>query len=943
MSANPSHKRKPSQPRNSAGNDTINNSNPTIPNNKKAEESKSASRYQSIQQSMPRQLDVMEFSSARAVEISSLINILRANTAAPVNNSNPNYSLSAQAGGGRRTFQNLPRHMRRRAMSHNPYRLPLRFQAAARREMQLMNASQGVKSAKTPKQRARKVRRVRRIAKNILAAHANRQKANCWLETHIWHAKRMHMKNFWGYRLALRPTDKAFRATYKANMHLSTVFDASFIQPIQLTGEIGHIIKLLGRFSSEIAVKNKLTNAMYVNGTREGSLTMYLPDKFPYGLIAPVQFHFKPATNNNSTTNNNDGNNSNSDNINTTKNDRCLWLWCHAAVFDELLLLLHSLSSQYSITVESLRGQLSRFELRGARTQQILQLVLRSPVCNGGTNQPNNPGNVLWDCFMANNLRSSASLPQGAIISMDVQHPDTLMNKGKIKQPFTVEDEKKLTYTTQQQQRHLELQSKPSSGAADKSTSASSKHQLLNFLSNWPSNAAQSPLYSPQDRIALTLSTAWGKRKHEFHLRGQRKLAAARLRLENQSKDVEMAEIKGNEPEKEENKADRSRKRREKPRKSIKTPAGTKGGTPRTYSNDVSVCPSILLIQKSLEMTGNSNMESDYQRGVGSGYDIIVPAGFSQSFLRCLVYGGCRAIGLADRSHFLAENNQKSFPESIVDSYSALQWQYYWGQNYRDEWQRKPSKKRVNFSAIAVRQPFQIDWAWLFGSSDSDSSQAQQQFVARYNPVESKEKNALRYVVTEYVLPATLPAAQATAEANTQQIIQQHVLNYYVFTGYTKFTKMKQLISNDSANSSPCLLSVSVECLGRGKPENLAMISLPTHQDLAQIHALGAAWTGIDEPIHKISGKISPESDFPGPIRATIGYLSVGMFSYRAARGKGLGFIKFSVLKELVEQQNVQKSAEIQEFNSGKNNNFIYVLLRNASSVHYRAAILKIN
>ena len=22
-----------------------------------------------------------------------------------------------------------------------------------------------------------------------------------WLETHIWHAKRMHMENLWGYRL----------------------------------------------------------------------------------------------------------------------------------------------------------------------------------------------------------------------------------------------------------------------------------------------------------------------------------------------------------------------------------------------------------------------------------------------------------------------------------------------------------------------------------------------------------------------------------------------------------------------------------------------------------------------------------------------------------------------------------------------------------------------
>jgi len=28
-----------------------------------------------------------------------------------------------------------------------------------------------------------------------------RQKDKTWLETHIWHAKRMKMENMWGYRL----------------------------------------------------------------------------------------------------------------------------------------------------------------------------------------------------------------------------------------------------------------------------------------------------------------------------------------------------------------------------------------------------------------------------------------------------------------------------------------------------------------------------------------------------------------------------------------------------------------------------------------------------------------------------------------------------------------------------------------------------------------------
>ena len=41
----------------------------------------------------------------------------------------------ANKGGGKRTFQTLSRHMRRRAMSHNPKRLPRRLREAAAKEV----------------------------------------------------------------------------------------------------------------------------------------------------------------------------------------------------------------------------------------------------------------------------------------------------------------------------------------------------------------------------------------------------------------------------------------------------------------------------------------------------------------------------------------------------------------------------------------------------------------------------------------------------------------------------------------------------------------------------------------------------------------------------------------------------------------------------------------
>ena len=36
-----------------------------------------------------------------------------------------------------------------------------------------------------------------------------------WLETHIWHAKRMKMVTKWGYRLAERSFSKGVRVNYR--------------------------------------------------------------------------------------------------------------------------------------------------------------------------------------------------------------------------------------------------------------------------------------------------------------------------------------------------------------------------------------------------------------------------------------------------------------------------------------------------------------------------------------------------------------------------------------------------------------------------------------------------------------------------------------------------------------------------------------------------------
>lgn len=86
------------------------------------------------------------------------------------------------------------------------------------------------------------------------ATEATRLEDKTWLETHIWHAKRMHMENMWGYRLAssrlvlsnpfiltvciqaTHPTEKAYRPSHRASVYGSILHDASYESILELAG-----------------------------------------------------------------------------------------------------------------------------------------------------------------------------------------------------------------------------------------------------------------------------------------------------------------------------------------------------------------------------------------------------------------------------------------------------------------------------------------------------------------------------------------------------------------------------------------------------------------------------------------------------------------------------------------------------------------------------------
>lgn len=77
--------------------------------------------------------------------------------------------------------------------------------------MEMVDSS---KRKKKPPSRAR-----RRKPSSMRQEYLQRQRENKWLETHIWHAKKMKMVSKYGYRLAEYCCDKGVRAAHKSLVH----------------------------------------------------------------------------------------------------------------------------------------------------------------------------------------------------------------------------------------------------------------------------------------------------------------------------------------------------------------------------------------------------------------------------------------------------------------------------------------------------------------------------------------------------------------------------------------------------------------------------------------------------------------------------------------------------------------------------------------------------
>jgi hypothetical protein len=109
-----------------------------------------------------------------------------------------------------------------------------------------------------------------------------------------------------------------------------------------------------------------------------------------------------------------------------------MWVWLHAAFYDDALLLLEAQASGRGVTVNKLRDELVRFELRGERSQEVLFTLLAD------TPAAPSAGHEQMGALKALKVRSAAALPAHTVLGVSLV--DTRKRRGR--QPFAAYREK---------------------------------------------------------------------------------------------------------------------------------------------------------------------------------------------------------------------------------------------------------------------------------------------------------------------------------------------------------------------------------------------------------------------------------------------------------------------------------------------------------------------
>nr|CAD2156965.1 unnamed protein product [Meloidogyne enterolobii] len=347
----------------------------------------------------PRLIDTTEYVKARLDQIAELLEVVSSNAGGDESTSAP-----------RTLFQRLPRHMRRRAMSHNVKRLPRLFRPIS------VNLN---KKKKMPSRIWR--RRASRLIRRSMVENSKPR----WLPTHIWHAKRFHMEAIWGFKLAVKCCQKTFRPNYRSSLSSSIITDRSYLTCLQFTliknTSISFISNLLSKFCRK-KCSPTFNNLFALSGNFETSLLLFKPGDDFNEFIGPCRFS---------------------------------WFYLKISLLNEIKIISPSKycnnteeNLEASVELNVLKNKISRFQLIGPKSliylNCVFKLVLDKELdnldCSGYRDIHN------WWRLFATRIVTNSSLQSGTLINLLVEDPRLFRAQRSLNNKF-IEENNEINYS----------------------------------------------------------------------------------------------------------------------------------------------------------------------------------------------------------------------------------------------------------------------------------------------------------------------------------------------------------------------------------------------------------------------------------------------------------------------------------------------------------------
>ncbi|KCV70785.1 hypothetical protein, variant [Fonticula alba] len=789
-----------------------------------------------------------------------------------------------------RTFQSVPRHMRRRMASYNPNRLPRRLRMAAALENE-----RHLKSGSAPPQHGVGMasRRKRRRPTRLVSTEFARRQARTgrqWLETHVWHAKRFHLHDAWGWRLPLRATDKGLRFVWRSFRSAALIHDASYQAQVEVlarpgrTGaDVAHVEALLRRAFTLVqhpAVKGNLASGRALTSGRVTEGLLFAPGTAPFVLLGPVRILWRPADD--------------------AEPGRRAWLWCHPSIGTAVAQAL-TRAGQQALAEAEFSGL--AFSARLLADPTVIDLAPDASADNSESLSPNHERTGLLRVYgprghaaLAQVLRvceEATSAPAAALWRQLAQLPSVrgLVPPGLVIALGIRDPRLEATASLRQGRR--------SDPIADSVVSLQNATALQAALSTPSAELARSNLWDEGTRVRLSSG-----------------------RLPERT----VQQMRG----------------------------GCFGSAvPAGHPDEPSPIP-VFLVSRVVGSgsTGSAPCVPGAGTGVADdGWDVIFPWGYARDLLRALVFAGARAIGTLDlESHFF-EEGYASFPRDDVDALSFDSFDDFHAEVAHDRYTLRPAAKRPAFANLGLRSQevvYPRDLAGLLtgqqaclGSEPEDAEGPQAWpfalpvcrmagdrlglFLLRSAAERQAVSRAVKRVRSESAMVSNQATRLGTSLAILPGVLQEEVA---------------RAVGRPGLHGSP-MISCWFTMHSRGSPERGAEILLLPAPLRDALNAMGAVAGAPVERRHlRVAVRLLPAPFADGgnnpdlPCRLPVlGYATTAGYSYSAGRGRGVALV--SAL--------AAASAVCLSEQSGAGPLAVDVLLRLPSSQYYHRATLHLD